>query len=59
MFRIPPANQITGSLQATGLYGELVVAICSRVSRKTVNSVSHGQAYQDSGKSHIAGNNNC
>ena len=35
-----------------GYYGELVVAIGSRVSRKTVNSVGRGPAYQDSGESH-------
>ena len=35
-------------------HGELVVAIGSRVSRKTVNSVGRGPAYQDSGESHIA-----
>ena len=29
-------------------HGELVVAIGSRVSRKTVNSVGGGPAYQDS-----------
>ena len=34
-------------------HGELVVAIGSGVSRKTVNSVGRGPAYQDSGKSHI------
>ena len=34
-------------------HGELVVAIGSRVSRKIVNSVGRGLAYQDSGKSHI------
>ena len=35
-------------------HGELVVAIGSRVSRKTVNSVGRVPAYQDSGESHIA-----
>ena len=35
-------------------HGELVVAIGSRVSRKTVNSVGQGPAYQDSGESRIA-----
>ena len=35
-------------------HGELVVAIGSRVSRKTVNFVGRGPAYQDSGESHIA-----
>ena len=34
-------------------HGELVVGTGSRVSRKTVNSVGRGPAYQDSGKSHI------
>ena len=33
---------------------ELVVAIGSRISRKTENSVGRGPAYQDSGESHIA-----
>ena len=33
--------------------GDLVVAIGSRVSRKTVNSVGRGPAYQDSGESPI------
>ena len=35
-------------------HGELVVAIGSRVSRKTVNFVGRGPAYQESGESHIA-----
>ena len=35
-------------------HDELVVAIGSRVSRKTVNSVGRRPAYQDSGESHIA-----
>ena len=35
-------------------HGELVVAIGSRVSRKAVNALGRGPAYQDSGKSHIA-----
>ena len=34
-------------------HGMSVVAIGSRVSRKTMNSVGRGPAYQDSVKSHI------
>ena len=54
-FKFRAANQITGSLQVTRLsHGELVVVIGSRVSRKTVNSIGRGPAYEDSGESHIA-----
>ena len=41
MFRIPKVNQITGSLQVTGLSRR---DIGLRVSRKTVNSVGQGPA---------------
>ena len=55
MFQIPDSKSnhwFTSSHEV--VHGELVVAIGSRVSRKTVNSVGRGPAYQDSGKSHIA-----
>ena len=52
MFRIPDSkNRITGSGYS---HGELVVAIGARVSRKTMNSIGRGPAYQDSGKFIIA-----
>ena len=59
MFQIPDSESnhwFTPSQRGCPGYshGELVVAIGSRVSRKTVNSVGRGPAYQDSGESHIA-----
>ena len=64
MFGIPNSDRIkscTGSFQVRSYsHGKLVVAICSRVSRKTVNSVGQGLAYQNSGVGlMLLGNNDC
>ena len=54
MFQIPDSESNHWFTSPGYSHGELVVAIGSRVSRKTVNSVGRGPAYQDSGESHIA-----
>ena len=55
MFQIPDSESNHWSRGCPGYsHGELVVAIGSRVSRKRVNFVGRGPAYQDSGESHIA-----
>ena len=57
MFRIPDTKSnhwFTSSHEVVQAIAELVAAIGSRVSRKTVNSIGRGPTYQDSSEFHIA-----
>ena len=66
MFGIPDSDRIKSLVHFKSCgcpgysHGKLVVAIGSRVSRKTVNSVGQGPAYQNSGVGlMLLGNNDC